>query len=160
MNTETLNLVDENTSETLTEALESKLSNPATASDFDLYGGVNDVLKDVGMSAADSGGQLTFYGQDPVVPSTFRFGTSAAIGLAAKTVAAAAIWKDRSGEGQDVHVDLRKAFRRFCGFYEGVWETVNGRGPSMGFSEGTQFFPFPTSTESANGHAVMPQNSF
>src|SRR5258708_26878040 len=96
MTTATLNLVDEKRAETLTETLQSKLSNPATASDFDLYGGVNEVLKDVGMTATDNGGELTFYRQDPIVSNSFRFGTSAAIGLAAKTVAAAAIWKDRS----------------------------------------------------------------
>src|SRR6202051_4998498 len=120
MTTATLKRVDEKPAETLTATLQSKLSNPATASDFDLYGGVSEVLKDVGMTAADSGGKLTFYGQDPIVPSPIRFGPSAAIGLAAKTVAAAAIWRDRSGEGQDVHIDPRKAFRRFCGFFEGV----------------------------------------
>jgi hypothetical protein len=46
MTTATLNLVDEKPTETLTETLQSKLSNPATASDFDLYGGVNEVLKE------------------------------------------------------------------------------------------------------------------
>jgi hypothetical protein len=143
MNTATLNLVNEKPSETLTEALQSELSNPATASDFDLYGGVNELLKEVEMTAADSGGKLTFYGQDPIVPSPIRFGTMATIALAAKTVAAAAIWRDRSGEGQDVHVDLRKEFRRFSGFFEGVWETVNGRSPAMGFFEGNPFFTFP-----------------
>src|ERR1700733_2060694 len=101
----------------LTETIVDKLNNPSPSSDFDLYEGVNQVLGDVGMSAADSGGQLTFYGQDPIVPSPIRFGTSAAISLAAKTLAAAAIWRDRTGEGQDIHVDLRKAFHRFCGFY-------------------------------------------
>ena len=39
MTTATVNLVDEKRAETLTETLQSKLSNPATASDFDLYGG-------------------------------------------------------------------------------------------------------------------------
>lgn len=160
MNTATLSLVEEKSAETLTETLESKLSNPATTSDFDLYDGVNEVLKDVGMTGAASGGKLTFYGQDPIVPSPFRYGTSAAIGLAAKTVAAAAIWKDRSGEGQDVHVDLRKAFRRFCGFYEGVWETVNGRGPSMGFFEGNPFFTFPAFHETRDGRHVMALNFY
>ncbi len=160
MNTETLDLVNETPSETLTEALESKLSNPATASNFDLHGGVNELLKNVGMTAADSGGELTFYGQDPIVPSPFRFGTSAAIGLAAKTVAAAAIWRDRSGEGQDVHVDLRKAFRRFCGFYEGVWETVNGRPPAPGFFEGNPFFTFPAFHETRDGRHVVALNFY
>jgi hypothetical protein len=28
---------------------------------------------------------------------------------------------------------VRKAFRRFGGFFEGIWETVNGRPPAMGF---------------------------
>src|ERR1700720_3450479 len=160
MTTATVNLVDEKRAETLTETLQSKLSNPATASDSDLYGGVNEVLKDVGMTAADSGGELTFYGQDPVVPSTFRFGTSAAIGLAAKTIAAAAIWRDRSGEGQDIHVDLRKAFRRFCGFYEGVWETINGRPPAPGFFEGNPFFSFPAFHETRDGRHVVALNFY
>ena len=52
----------------LTETIVDKLNNPSTSSDFDFHEGVNQVLADVGMSAADSGGQLTFYGQDPIVP--------------------------------------------------------------------------------------------
>ena len=40
----------------LSETLRSKLSNPETSSNFDLHHGVNQVLKDVGMTAADSGG--------------------------------------------------------------------------------------------------------
>src|SRR6202795_2486068 len=144
----------------LTQTLKARLTNPVSSPEFDLHAGLNDVLKDVGMTAADSGGKLTFYGQDPIVPSPIRFGTSAAIGLAAKTVAAAAIWKDRSGEGQDVHVDLRKAFRRFCGFYEGVWETVNGRGPAPGFFEGNPFFTFPAFHETRDGRHVMALNFY
>jgi hypothetical protein len=77
----------------LTETIVDKLNNPSASSDFDFHAGVNQVLADVGMSAADSGGQLTFYGQDPVVPSPIRFGTTAGLSLAAKTVAAAAIWR-------------------------------------------------------------------
>ena len=29
-------------------------------------------------------------------------------------------------------MDVRKALRRFCGFFEGKWETINGRPPSPG----------------------------
>jgi hypothetical protein len=53
------------------------------------------VLKDVGMTAADSGGKLTFYGLDPIIPSRIRFGAMAAIGLAAKSIAVAALWRTR-----------------------------------------------------------------
>src|SRR6516164_8691599 len=115
----------------LTEILQSKLGNPERSSDFDLHGGVNQVLKDVGMSTADSGGKLTFYGRDPIIPSPFRFGTMAAIGLAAKAVAVAALWGSRTGEGQDVNLDVRKALRRFCGFFDLKWETINGRPPAL-----------------------------
>src|ERR1700745_1602412 len=148
------------TPDRLTETIGDKLNNPSTSSDFDFHEGVNQVLADVGMSAADSGGQLTFYGQDPIVPSPFRFGTSAAIGLAAKTIAAAAIWRDRSGEEQDIHVDLGKAFRRFCGFYDGVWETINGRPPAPGFFEGNPFFSFPAFHETRDGRHVVALNFY
>jgi hypothetical protein len=53
----------------LTNPIVDKLNNPSTSSDFDFHEGVNQVLADVGMSVADGGGQLTFYGQDPIVPS-------------------------------------------------------------------------------------------
>jgi hypothetical protein len=133
----------------LAETIADKLSNPSTSSEFDLHEGVNQVLADVGMSAADSGGQLTFYGQDPIVPSRIRFATMAGIGLAAKTIAAAAVWRDRTGQGQDVHVDIRKAFRRFAGFFEGIWETVNGRSPAGGFFENNPSLSFHSSVKHA-----------
>jgi crotonobetainyl-CoA:carnitine CoA-transferase CaiB-like acyl-CoA transferase len=116
----------------LTESLQSKLNNPASSSEFDLHAGTNEVLKDVGLTTADSGGKLTFYGRDPIIPSRLRFGTMAAIGLAAKSVAVAALWRQTTGEGQDISVDVRKALRRFAGFFEGKWETINGRAPSPG----------------------------
>jgi crotonobetainyl-CoA:carnitine CoA-transferase CaiB-like acyl-CoA transferase len=116
----------------LTEVLEEKLSHPATLPDFDLHEGVNEVLADIGMTTADSGGELSFYGQDPILPSPIRFGTMAAIGLAARSVAVAALWRQSTGQGQDISVDVRKALRRFAGFFEGKWETINGRPPSPG----------------------------
>ena len=116
----------------LTETLQSKLANPERSSNFDLHGAVNQVLNDVGLSAADTGGKLTFYGSDPILQSPLRFGTMAAIGLAARSVAVAALWRQATGEGQDISVDVRKALRRFCGFFDGKWETVNGRPPSPG----------------------------
>ncbi|MFY9835580.1 MAG: hypothetical protein WAK55_03785, partial [Xanthobacteraceae bacterium] len=116
----------------LTETLEERLSHPATSPDFDLKKGVNEVLADVGMTTDDCGGELSFYGQDPILPSPLRFGTMAAIGLAARSVAVATLWRQASGEGQNISVDVRKALRRFCGFFEGKWETVNGRPPSPG----------------------------
>jgi len=90
------------TPDLLTQTLEKKLNNPEITSEFDFHGGVNKVLADVGMSISDCGGKLSFYGKDPIVPSPIRFATMAALGLAAKSVAAAAIWNFRTGEGQDI----------------------------------------------------------
>src|SRR5881392_3589443 len=70
----------------LTEALEQKLSHPATSPDFDLHAETNAVLKDIGLTTADAAGKLTFYGRDPILPSPIRFGTLAAVGLAARSV--------------------------------------------------------------------------
>ena len=59
---------------TLTETLRSNLNDPVSSPEFDLYTALDKVLSGVGLSAADSGGKITFYGKDPIVPSCFRFG--------------------------------------------------------------------------------------
>jgi crotonobetainyl-CoA:carnitine CoA-transferase CaiB-like acyl-CoA transferase len=144
----------------LTETIVSKLANPVTNSNFDFHGAVNDVLKDVGLSTADSGGKLSFYGSDPIVPSHFKFGSMAAIGLASKAVAVASLWRDRTGEGQDISVDVRKALRRFCGFFDQKWETINGRPPLL-FVEGTNpFFELPLFRETRDGRHVVALNIY
>jgi hypothetical protein len=59
----------------LTETLETKLANPETSPEFDLHEAVNDVLEDVGLTVADGGGKLMFYGQDPIIPERGGCGT-------------------------------------------------------------------------------------
>ena len=54
------------------------------------------------------------------------YGAISAISLAAKAILIAKIWKERTGEGQDIHVDVRKALRRLTPFLDGKWELVNG----------------------------------
>jgi hypothetical protein len=44
----------------LTETSVEKLNSPSTSSDFDFHVGVNQVLAEVAMSAADSAGKLSF----------------------------------------------------------------------------------------------------
>ncbi len=139
----------------LTETLEQKLSHPATSPDFDLHQGVSEVLADIDMTTADSGGKLSFYGQDPILPSTIRFGTMAAIGLTARSVALAALWKEATGEGQDISVDVRKALRRFYGFFDGKWETINGRPPVPGGYAVSPFLTGPFFRETRDGRHVV-----
>ena len=145
----------------LSKALGSKLRNPETSSDFDLHQGLNNyVLRDVGMTAADSGGSLSFYGKDPIIPSSIRFGTMAAIGLAAKAVAIAALWRSRTGQGQDIAIDVRKALQRFCGFFDRKWETINGRPPAVGADALNPFLKFPLFRETRDGRHVVALNIY
>ena len=63
----------------------------------------------VGLESRDLAGPVRFTGSDPVVPSIHRVGTAAAGALAAMGAAVAAIWQLRSGEAQEVSVDVRRA---------------------------------------------------
>src|SRR5438309_2629969 len=139
----------------LTESLEQKLSRPARSPYIDLHQCVNDVLADIDMTTDDSGGKLSFYGRDPILPSPVRFGSMAAIGLAARSVAAAALWKEGTGDGQDISVDVRKALRRFYGFFDGKWETINGRPPSPGGYAVSPFLTGPFFRETRDGRYVL-----
>jgi crotonobetainyl-CoA:carnitine CoA-transferase CaiB-like acyl-CoA transferase len=164
MSTATENLVTAQSNpqagETLTETLQSRLSNPVSTPDFDLHRNVNEVLKDVGLTTADSGGKLTFYGQDPIIPSPHRFGAMAAIGLAARSVALASLWRSQTGEGQDIHVDVRKALLRFYGFFEGKWETMNGRGPTIGADRNNPFWDPQMFRRTRDGRHVVALNIY
>jgi hypothetical protein len=80
--------------------------------------------------------------------------------MAAKSVAAAALWRARVGEGQDIQVDVRKAHRRFCGFFEEKWETVNGRGPSPGAFAGNPFLAMPLFRKTRDGRHVVALNFY
>jgi crotonobetainyl-CoA:carnitine CoA-transferase CaiB-like acyl-CoA transferase len=144
----------------LTETIVSKIGSPETSSDFDFHGAVDYVLKDVGLSTADSGGKLTFYGRDPIIPSALRFGTMAAIGLAAKATAVAALWQSRTGEGQDIAVDVRKALRRFAGFFDLKWETINGRPPALLGDPLNPFFELPLFRETKDGRHIVALNIY
>src|SRR6516162_6741259 len=155
----TIRAAEELKQDLLTETIVSKLANPVTNSDFDFHGTVNDVLKDVGMSTADSGGKLSFYGRDPIIPSPHRFGTMAAIGSAAKAVAISALWRDRSDQGQDITVDVRKALRRFSGFYDRKWETINGRPPAL-TDPMNPFLEMPLFRETRDGRHVVALNIY
>jgi crotonobetainyl-CoA:carnitine CoA-transferase CaiB-like acyl-CoA transferase len=52
---------------------------------------------------------VTLGGQEPVLPSSFRVDTAAQAAIAAAGLAAASIWRARSGEAQSVAVDMTHA---------------------------------------------------
>lgn len=56
---------------------------------------------------------LTLTGAEPVLPSSFRVDAAAQASIAASALAAAAIWRRRTGQTQGVAVDMRAAATEF-----------------------------------------------
>jgi crotonobetainyl-CoA:carnitine CoA-transferase CaiB-like acyl-CoA transferase len=145
----------------VTEKIEAALANPIRAEaedDFDIHAALGEVLAAAGMSEKDSGGKVEFVGADPVVPSAVRLGAAPAIGLVAKSVALAALWRHRGGPGQDISMDLRQAPHRLCPFYDKKWELLNGLPPTNTGDPGS---PLSLSFYRAgDGRWVMPLNIY
>jgi len=139
----------------LTRRLKVAFAAPAASAEFNLMAALEEVLAGVGLSTANAGGKVTCIGADPVVKSPLRIGGAAAIGLLAKSVAAAAMHRWRGGPGQDIATDLRRAPHRLSPFYDMQWEKLGGY-PVMPTLEvgnimGAVFF------RTADGRWVMPQ---
>ncbi|WP_426435009.1 CoA transferase [Bradyrhizobium genosp. P] len=73
---------------------------------------VNEILADIWTAAGGAPSALDavrLTGAEPQLPSSFRVAAAAQASIAAAGLAAAEIWKTRSGEKQDVSVDMRHA---------------------------------------------------
>ncbi|NOJ45612.1 CoA transferase [Bradyrhizobium archetypum] len=71
-----------------------------------------EILSDIWTSAggeASAPDALMLTGAEPQLPSSFRVAAAAQVSIAASALAAAEIWKMRSGEAQEVAVDMRHA---------------------------------------------------
>src|SRR5882757_3623894 len=143
----------------VTARVQSALANPIRSeSDFDIHAALGEVLADVEFKADDCGGRVEFVGADPIVPSAVRLGAAPAIGLVAKSVALAALWRHRGGPGQDISMDLRQAPHRLCPFYDKKWELLNGLPPTNTGDPGS---PLSLSFYRAgDGRWVMPLNIY
>ena len=81
----------------------------ATGGGFDINLAFAKFMADIGATPADGGGGVTFTGADPIIRSHFRVGSAMALPAMGAAVGAAAVWRDRRGEGQDLSLDLREA---------------------------------------------------
>jgi hypothetical protein len=96
-------------------AMASKLaaSNRAVAgsaqASFDINQAFASFTKEIGGAPEDAGGNVVFTGRGPIVRSHFRIGACMAIPAMAAALEAAAIWRERTGQSQDLEVDLRES---------------------------------------------------
>ena len=83
-------------------------------------------MGEMGLSPEDTGGSITFTGEDPIFPIVHRLGACISIPLMACAAGIAAIWRQRSGRGQDLSLDLRKAIHGINPLYK-FMPTINGQ---------------------------------
>jgi crotonobetainyl-CoA:carnitine CoA-transferase CaiB-like acyl-CoA transferase len=92
---------------------------------FDPVGHLDRLLASAGLSAASTGGEVIFAGSDPIVASRLRLGACIGIPIMGGAVAAAALWKLRTGQSQDLTLDLRQAIHGITPY--AFWRpTLNG----------------------------------
>jgi hypothetical protein len=113
-------------------AIRAALASRLTSDDrIDPHRELSSVLALVGLEPAAAGGRIEFHGRDPIISSPLPLATMAAVGLMAKAVAVADIWRFRGGKGQNLSVDLRRVLHRLCPFYDKKWELLNGHPPGQ-----------------------------
>ncbi len=101
---------------------------------------LKELSEELGISETDMGGKVTFEGKDPFVASKHHLGESMATLLALFGMELAAIWKQRTGKGQDVKVNVRNAM---CNLAAIMYAKQNGVTPpydDAGMVETTDFF--------------------
>lgn len=133
---------------TITVRIKQSLANPITSDGkIDPRAELTEVLSVAGLTPAGSGGKVDFVGRDPIISSPWPLATMAGVALMAKAVAVADIWRTRTGEGQDLRVDLRQVLHRLCPFYDKKWELLNDYPPGTPSDPTNPFMPshmYPT----------------
>jgi crotonobetainyl-CoA:carnitine CoA-transferase CaiB-like acyl-CoA transferase len=92
---------------------------------FDINAEFRSVMHDLGLSPEDTGGSITFVGEDPIFPTKHRLGACISIPIMAGAAGIANIWRQRTGRGQDLTLDLRKAIHGINPMYK-FGPTING----------------------------------
>jgi crotonobetainyl-CoA:carnitine CoA-transferase CaiB-like acyl-CoA transferase len=86
----------------------------------ELLGVVDNLLEEeLGLKRSDTGGKVTFAGLDPLRPTVLKTGAASAAAAAVGSIASAILHRQRGGKGQDIHIDLRKAY-----VYQSPWQDV------------------------------------
>jgi hypothetical protein len=84
------------------------LDTPKVSAGFDINAQFRAVMHELGLSPEDTGGSITFIGEDPIFPTKHRLGACIGIPIMAGAAGVADIWRQRSGRGQDLTLDTSK----------------------------------------------------
>ena len=103
------NVLQATVAATVLAANRPSIAGTASPDDFSIDKAFAEFMLSIGGTPQDSGGSVTFIGSDPILRSHFRIGTAMALPAMAAAVGAAAIWRERTGQSQDLRVDLRES---------------------------------------------------
>jgi crotonobetainyl-CoA:carnitine CoA-transferase CaiB-like acyl-CoA transferase len=90
------------------------------------------LLRRAGLDPASLAGAVRFIGEDPVVSSRHLYGAATAAALAAHAAGVALFWRERTGQDQDISVDLARAAN--IGLRSAFYCRQNGQGFRVGSS--------------------------
>jgi hypothetical protein len=76
------------------------LATPRATAGFDVNAHFRSVMNELGLSPEDTGGAITFVGEDPIFPSVHRLGACIGIPIMAGAAGIADIWRQRSGRAR------------------------------------------------------------
>ena len=99
-----------------------------SAAPFDIQAQFAEFMRGIGGTPADAGGKVVFTGEDPILRSHFRIGSAMALPAMGAGVGAAAIWRERTGESQDLAVDLRESVYNVNPMIGGILRMLQARG--------------------------------
>ena len=95
------------------------------SNEFDIKAAFDQFMNGIGLSPQETGGKITFVGSDPIFESRVRTGACISLPIMAAAAGAATVWRLRTGRGQDLSLDLRKAIHGVNPLYK-FTPTVNG----------------------------------
>jgi crotonobetainyl-CoA:carnitine CoA-transferase CaiB-like acyl-CoA transferase len=115
------------------------------------------LIEPLGLTLDDVGGEVNIFGFDPLFSSCVRLGEAFSISALAAAVGAAAIWRERTGNGQSLSLDIRQAAHGINPEFT-FGPTINGHPyPNwMGNTHPFTIFPYKTK----DGRWVFPSGVY
>jgi crotonobetainyl-CoA:carnitine CoA-transferase CaiB-like acyl-CoA transferase len=115
------------------------------------------LIEPIGLSLEDIGGSVNILGFDPIFSSAVRLGEAFSIAAMAAAVGAAAIWRERTGAGQSLSIDIRRAAHGINPEFT-FHPTVNGHAYPNPIGSSHPFTIFPYKTK--DGRWVYPSGVY
>lgn len=100
------------------------------------------LIEPLGLTLEDVGGSVNIFGSDPLFSSCVRLGEAFSIAAMAAAVGAAAIWRERTGNGQNLSIDVRQA--------------AHGISPELTFHPTINGHPYPNWMGNSHPFTIYP----